>query len=87
MKQNVLPEVGRRVEKMRTVGVLNVWFEGRDFGFIHEEKGDVILSHFLHRSNIKNGIPKNGATVRFKSVVTRKGYLAVDAEILNEVKP
>ena len=68
---------------MKTSGTLNVWFEDRDFGFVHVEKADVILSHFLHRANIKSGTPKTGATVLFKSVVCRKGYLAVDAEILD----
>ena len=68
---------------MRVTGILNVWFADRNFGFIHQEKDDVILSHFLHAANIKSGIPKTSATVRFKSVVTRKGYLAVDAEILD----
>ena len=48
-------------EVMKIPGVLNVWFEDRDFGFIHVEKADVILSHFLHRANIKSGTPKTGA--------------------------
>ena len=68
---------------MKIEAVLNVWFHDRNFGFIHEEKGGVILKHFLHAANIKSGVPKTGATVRFKAVVTRKGYLAVDAEILD----
>jgi cold shock CspA family protein len=68
---------------MKTSGILNVWFESRDFGFIHVEKADVILSLFLHRANIKSGTPRTGATVLFKSVVTRKGYLAVDAEVVD----
>ena len=68
---------------MRVTGNLNVWFSDRKYGFVHQEKGDVILSHFLHAANIKSGTPKTGATVLFKSVVCRKGYLAVDAEILD----
>jgi cold shock CspA family protein len=68
---------------MKIKGVLNVWFVDRNFGFIHEEKGGVILKHFLHAANIKSGTPRTGATVSFKSVVGRKGFLAVDAEILD----
>lgn len=73
---------------MKTKGTLNVWFVDRNFGFIHEEKGGAILRHFLHASNIKSGSPRTGASTVFKSVVTRKGYLAVDVEILDAaVKP
>jgi cold shock CspA family protein len=68
---------------MKIPGVLNVWFVERGFGFIHEEKGGVILKHFLHAANITSGAPRTGATVLFKSVVGRKGFLAVDAEILD----
>ncbi len=68
---------------MKVTGNLNVWFPDRNFGFVHQDTGDVILSHFLHAANIKSGTPKTGATVLFKSVVTRRGYLAVDAEILD----
>ena len=64
-------------------GILNVWFEDRDFGFIHMEKDDVIISHFLHRANIKSGTPKTGASVLFRAVSTRKGYIAVDAQFLD----
>jgi cold shock CspA family protein len=67
---------------MRVTGNLNVWFSDRNYGFVHQDKGDIILSHFLHAANIKSGTPKTGATVLFKSVVCRKGYLAVDAEVL-----
>jgi cold shock CspA family protein len=67
---------------MRPTGILNVWFPEKRYGFIHQDHGGVILKHFLHEANIKSGTPKTGATVKFKSVVTRKGYLAVDAEIL-----
>lgn len=66
---------------MRSTGKINVWFQDRNYGFIHEEKAGVILSHFLHAQNIKVGTPFTGATVVFKSVVTRKGLLAVDAQI------
>lgn len=68
---------------MRIIGVLNVWFLDRNYGFIHEEKGGAILRHFLHAANIKSGMPRTGATVSFKSVVGSKGFLAVDAEILD----
>jgi cold shock CspA family protein len=67
---------------MKIEGVLNVWFVDRGFGFIHEEKSGVVLKHFLHAANIKSGTPRTGAAVSFKSVVGRKGFLAVDAEIL-----
>jgi hypothetical protein len=67
---------------MKIEAVLNVWFVDRNFGFIHEEKGGVLLKHFLHAANIASGTPRTGARVRFKAVVTRKGFLAVDAEIL-----
>jgi cold shock CspA family protein len=67
---------------MKTTGILNIWFVDRSYGFIHEEKGGAILRHFLHGANVTSGVPKTGATVRFKAVVTRRGYLAVDAEIL-----
>lgn len=67
---------------MKITGVLNVWFVDRSYGFIHEEKGGVVLKHFLHGANITSGTPRTGATVSFKSVVGSKGSLAVDAEIL-----
>jgi len=70
-------------EVMKTQGTLNVWFQDRSYGFIHEEKGGVILRHFLHGANVKSGTPRTGASVLFKAVVTRKGFLAVDAEILD----
>jgi cold shock CspA family protein len=68
---------------MRNTGTINVWFQDRNYGFVHEEKAGVILSHFLHAQNIKAGTPYTGAEVRFKSVVSRKGLLAVDAEVLD----
>jgi cold shock CspA family protein len=68
---------------MKIQATLNVWFQDRNFGFIHEDKGGVILKHFLHGANIVSGTPRTGATVSFKAVVTRKGYLAVDAEIVD----
>ena len=67
---------------MKIKGILNVWFVDRKYGFVHQEKGGVILKHFLHAANIKSGTPRTGATVSFKSVVGSKGFLAVDAEIL-----
>jgi hypothetical protein len=67
---------------MKSTGILNVWFMDRNYGFIHEEKGGVILKVFLHVTNVVAGIPRTGATVVFKSVVGSKGFLAVDAEIL-----
>jgi len=67
---------------MRT-GILNVWFQDRNYGFIHETNAGTILNHFLHAQNIKSGQPFTGATVRFKSVATKKGLLAIDAEILD----
>jgi hypothetical protein len=66
---------------MKTKGVLNVWFVDRNYGFIHEEKGGLILKHFLHSANIVSGAPRTGAIVSFKSVVGSKGFLAVDAVI------
>ncbi len=60
-----------------------MWFSEKKYGFIHQDNGAAILKHFLHEANIKSGTPRAGATVKFKSVVTRKGYLAVDAEILD----
>jgi len=67
---------------MKTKGILNVWFMDRNYGFIHEDNGGVILKHFLHRANIVVGTPRTGATVLFESVLGSKGFLAVDAEIL-----
>ena len=78
---NVLPEARRRMMFMKIKGVLNVWFVDRNYGFIHEEKGGVVLKHFLHGANITSGAPRAGSTVLFKSVVGSKGFLAVDAEI------
>jgi cold shock CspA family protein len=71
---------------MRIQGTLNVWFQDRSYGFVHQEKGAVILKHFLHAANIKSGTPRTGVTVSFKSVVGRKGFLAVDAEILGDTQ-
>ena len=68
---------------MRPTGILNVWFPEKRYGFIHQDNGGVLLKHFLHETNIKSGVPKTGFTVKFKSVVTQKGYLAVDAEIMD----
>ena len=76
-----------RIIKMRVTAKLSVWFEEKKFGFIHQEQpnGD-IASVFLHQGNIKSGAPVTGAMVRFKTVTTRKGFLAVDAEILDGVQ-
>ena len=69
---------------MRVTAKLSVWFSERNFGFIHLEKPDSeIASVFMHGGNIKSGVPVTGAMVRFKTVTTRKGLLAVDAEILD----
>jgi cold shock CspA family protein len=68
---------------MRMSGILNVWFPEKRYGFIHQDQNGEVLRHFLHEENIKSGTPKSGATVKFKSVGTRKGYLAVDAEIVD----
>jgi cold shock CspA family protein len=69
---------------MRTTAKLSVWFPEREFGFIHLEKDDgEIASVFLHKGNIKSGTPVTGASVRFKTVTTRRGTLAVDVEILD----
>jgi cold shock CspA family protein len=69
---------------MRTSGELNVWFQDRLYGFVHSEQGGTLISHFLHKANIKSGTPATGAKVSFKSVSTKKGYIAVDAEILSD---
>ncbi len=71
---------------MKISGTLNVWFSDRNFGFVHSEKGGTLISHFLHKANIKSGTPLTGAAVLFKSVATRKGCIAVDAEILDGVQ-
>ena len=69
---------------MRPTGILNVWFPEKKYGFIHQDNTDgAVVKHFLHEGNIKSGVPRPGAMVRFKSVVSRKGLLAVDAEILD----
>jgi cold shock CspA family protein len=67
---------------MKIIGSLNVWFADRNYGFIHEQNGGVVLKHFLHGVNIKSGTPKTGATVSFRSIVGSKGFVAVEAEIL-----
>ncbi len=77
-----LGRVEAKDDVMKITGSLNVWFTDRNYGFIHEKKGGVILKHFLHGANITSGVPRTGATVSFKSVVGKKGFLAVDAEIL-----
>jgi cold shock CspA family protein len=84
---SVLAESRRTSDEMRPTGILNVWFPEKKYGFIHQDNADgTVLKHFLHEGNIKSGMPKSGATVRFKSVMSRKGLLAVDAEILTEVQ-
>ena len=68
---------------MRVTAKLSVWFSSRGFGFIHLENPDgEITSVFLHQGNIRSGAPVTGAMVSFKTVTTRKGLLAVNAEIL-----
>jgi len=67
---------------MKSRATINVWFSDRQYGFILEEKAGVILRHFLHRNNIISGEPRTGAEVLFRTVVTRKGYLAVQCEVL-----
>jgi cold shock CspA family protein len=66
---------------MRKTGVLNVWFADRNYGFIHEQHEGVIVSHFLHASNVVSGTPKTGAAVKFQSVDSSKGSLAANAEV------
>jgi len=70
-------------EEMKISGTINVWFADKSYGFIHEEKGGVILKHFLHANNVISGTPRTDATVLFRTVVTSKGYLAVQAEVLD----
>lgn len=68
---------------MKTKSIINVWFQDRNYGFILEEKEGVVLRHFLHRNNIISGEPRTGAEVLFRTVVTRKGFLAIQAEVLS----
>jgi cold shock CspA family protein len=78
---NASAESRRRIKVMKRTGILNVWFPDRNFGFIHEDNGTEIVSHFLHVSNIFSGNPITGATVEFQTVTTAKGTLAVKAEV------
>jgi hypothetical protein len=68
---------------MKSHGTINGWFPDRHYGFIHEIKADLVFKHFLHESNITTGIPRIGAEVLFYSITTSKGYMAVQAEILD----
>ena len=69
----------------KSVGVLNVWFEDRGFGFIHQDQNGELVRHFLHISNVRSGTPVTGATVRFLPVAGKKGLFALHAEVLTEV--
>jgi cold shock CspA family protein len=69
---------------MKEQGKLSVWFVDRNFGFIHLKDADgKIVSHFLHLANVVSGREnlKTGAVVSFQRVETKKGWLAVDAEV------
>ncbi len=68
---------------MKTRGTINVWFETKQYGFIFQEKDNEIIRTFLHANNIISGIPRTGADVLFHPVITRKGLLAILAEILD----
>jgi len=80
-------DVGRgnnsRKGTVMKVGILNVFFSDRNYGFVHEMGDDgMVVTYFLHGANIKKGVPKAGAAVRFQEVTTRKGLIAIEAEIL-----
>lgn len=66
----------------KRVGYIDVWFEIRNFGFVHEERGGKIHKLFMHASNIVSGTPRSGLTVRFNEGRNFKGPLAIDVEIL-----
>jgi hypothetical protein len=68
---------------MKITGVLNVWFPERNYGFLHEQRDGLLVSHFLHAANIVSGKPRSGAMVTFQSVMSTKGSLAMNAEILD----
>jgi cold shock CspA family protein len=67
-----------RVEK------LNVWFPEKHYGFLHQERDGELVRIFLHEKNIMSGVPRTGARVRFKVVMTSKGLMAIDATIIPE---
>jgi hypothetical protein len=61
--------------------VINVWFPDRSYGFIHELVSGEIVVHFLHQSNVVSGSPRSGATVIFQSITTKRGFIAVNAQV------
>jgi cold shock CspA family protein len=62
-------------------GRINGWFEGRGFGFIHENQDGRLVKLFLHVSNILSGAPRDGAEVLFNVGNNTKGLMALDVEI------
>ena len=64
-------------------GILDVYIEKKNNGFIHVVKDGQVNTYFLHNSNILSGVPRAGATVKFRSARTRRGLIAIEAEIVD----
>jgi cold shock CspA family protein len=66
---------------MKVTGRINIWFQDRNYGFIHQNLNGMVVKHFLHASNILSGVPKNGLTASFDAVQGEKGSVAHNVEI------
>jgi cold shock CspA family protein len=69
------------------IGRINGWFEGRGFGFIHQNQDGRLVKLFLHVSNILSGVPRDGAEVLFNVGNNTKGLMALDVEIMSVAAP
>ena len=62
-------------------GFINAWFDGRAFGFIHENQNSALQVYFFHISSLLSGIPRTGAKVKFNVGSNPKGPTAIDVEV------
>ena len=70
------------MKTQKQTGVINAWFKNRGFGFVQQVvNGGDIRSYFLHVTQIKSGVPVEGAQCSFYISVNDRGLIAVDVEI------
>jgi hypothetical protein len=82
----VVPLIGEGEVMEKRIGYIDVWFEHRNFGFVHETlTGGRIYKLFLHSSNVLTGTPRSGLTVKFNEGRNFKGALAIDVEVFEPV--
>lgn len=66
----------------KLTGSLKYWNTERGFGFVNRVVDGVLFRYFLHASQIIDGEPIIGSTVKFHAAQEAKGFAAHNAEIV-----